>query len=350
MRLKSRIAVRLKAARERAGLTQYQLAVGLRLNHRQTVARVEEGQRSLTAEELIRAMDFFGVDLEYFTDPFRLDGEGEFTFRTDPEVTTTVVDEFESRAGRWIAMYRELSREREEQTRWLELKLALSRRSSFGDARTAGEAFAERMQLGDCPAAALPSALEERLGVLVLDVDAPPGIASAACRARGRTATWELDGALGLNCVLLNRHEPEGRRSYGLAHGLFHLLTWDAIPPARLEPVDVPRRGKGWYVARLAESFATAVLMSGDIETPRRGNVETPSRGNAEAPSRGDAETPSRGDAEAPLFGGGFIRCVAHALATERLSVTRAASVLELSLPELASLLGSHGHEADFVA
>ena len=97
--LTARIAARLRAARERAGLTQYQLAVGLGLNHRQIVTRIEDGQRSLTAEELIRAMDLLGVDLDYFTDTFRLEGEGEFTFRTGPDVTSAAVDEFRAQSG-----------------------------------------------------------------------------------------------------------------------------------------------------------------------------------------------------------------------------------------------------------
>ncbi len=402
--LTARIAARLRAARERAGLTQYQLAGGLGLNHRQIVTRIENGQRSLTAEELIRAMDLLGVDLDYFTDPFRLEGEGEFAFRTGTDVASAAVDEFERRAGRWIAMYRELCRERERERRprWLELKLSLTRHSSFEDALDAGEAFAERMELGDCPAVALRSALEDRLDILVLDVDAPPGIESAAVRARG------------LKCILVNRHEDEGHRNYGMAHGLFRLLTWDAIPPDRLEPVRVPRRGRGWLVARLAESFATALLMpwavvrrnlglgqdpedilsppepegivslgeltrmspgewarvkrSGDLHArlvegaeELRVSVEAYVRrlrrlyllSREEADGLDDqhvvASDPAlRGSAEIPAFSAEFVRCVAHALEAGGLSTKRAASVLDLSLPELASLLRSYGHRADF--
>ena len=405
--LTSRIAARLRAARKRAGLTQYQLARDLGLSHRQTVTRIEDGQRSLTAEQLILAMDLLGVDLDYFTDPFRLEGEGEFTFRTGPEVASAAVDEFESRAGRWIAMYRELSRElsreHERKPRWLEPKLALTRHSSLEDASEAGEAFSERMGLGDCPAAALRSALEDGLDILVLEVDAPPGIASAVVRAQG------------IKCVLVNRHEPEGQRNYGMAHGLFRLLTWDAIPPDRVESVRVPRRGKGWLVARLAESFATALLMPWPVlrrqlgfEQERKGIVSPgePMRMTGEDMIAADvgegewrrvrrsrdlparliegadelrvsvetyvrrlrrlyllsraqvdaldgqrlvASRPAPGrEVAIPTFSAQFVRCVADALDAGRLSVRRAASVLDLSLPELASLLTRYGHEADF--
>lgn len=400
--LTSRIAARLRAARKRAGLTQYQLAGALGLNHRQNVTRIEDGQRSLTAQQLILAMDLLGVDLDYFTDPFRLEGEGEFTFRTGPEVASAAVDEFEGRAGRWIAMYRELSRELGREPRWLELKLSLTRHSSFSDARDAGATFAERMELGDCPGAMLRSVLEDRLGILVLEVDAPAGIGSAAVRVHG------------LNCILVNHHEPEGHRNYGMAHGLFHLLTWDAIPPDRVESVRLPRRGKRWLVARIAESFATGLLMPWPVlrrqlgfERGAEGIVSSgePMRMTAEdmiaadmaaeewRGVRGSRDLHARliegaeelrvpveaymrrlrrlyllsreqvdaladrlpiasgpapgGRAAIPSFSGEFVRCVADALDAGSLSVRRAASVLDLSLPELASLLARYGHEAD---
>ena len=105
------IGFRLKAARERSGLTQQQLADALGVRHRQTVASIEAGDRPLSAAELILGMQVLGVDLDYFTDPFRLVGEGQFSFRTSATVEEQVLDQFERRAGRWIAMYRELSRE-----------------------------------------------------------------------------------------------------------------------------------------------------------------------------------------------------------------------------------------------
>ena len=35
--------------------------------------------------------------------------------------------------------------------------------------------------------------------------------------------------------MLIARHEVAGRRHFDLAHELFHLLTWDAMPPEYLE-------------------------------------------------------------------------------------------------------------------
>src|SRR3990172_10979170 len=99
---------RLKIAREKAGLTQAQLAEKLGFKDRQTLAAIEAGQRKMSAEELVRAMDVFGVDLDYFTDGFRLVGEGRFSWRADKNATEEFLGAFEDHAGRWVATYRRL--------------------------------------------------------------------------------------------------------------------------------------------------------------------------------------------------------------------------------------------------
>ena len=77
-------------------------------------------------------------------------------------------------------------------------------------------------------------------------VDAYQGISGAACRLP------ELD------TVLIARGEVEGRRNFDLAHELFHILTWEAMPPEHVE--DVSEFG-GNRIEQLANNFAAAVLM-----------------------------------------------------------------------------------------
>src|SRR5690606_34934542 len=61
-----------------------------------------------------------------------------------------------------------------------------------------------------------------------------------------------------LDAVLINRHEPAGRRHFDLAHELFHILTWDAMPPEHSEEA---RETGGNRVEQLANNFASALLM-----------------------------------------------------------------------------------------
>ena len=110
----------------------------------------------------------------------------------------------------------------------------------------AGERFADELALGPAPALGLASAMEARLHILVLMVDAQEGISGAACRLP------ELDA------VLISRSEVAGRRHFDLAHELFHILTWDAMPPERVEEAS---DFGGNRVEQLANNFAAAVLM-----------------------------------------------------------------------------------------
>lgn len=351
-------------------MTQQQLADAMDLRHRQTVAAIEAGDRRLSAEELILSMTVLGVDLDYLTDPFRLVGEGQFSFRTSVGVEEDALDRFEQRAGRWIAMYRELSREQGHAPRWVGYKLNLSDHSSFEDAQAAGEAAVDLWELGARPAERLRSAMEDRLHVMVLYVDTPPGISGAASRVSG------------LHCALVNRREAEGRRNFGLAHELFHLLTWDALPPERAVPASDPPRGKRWRVERLAENFAAALLMpestmkrawaakTGHGDMHERLNEIAGEMGvssqackwrlrNLGLLSRAEVEGIDDGllaaigglacwTGEVPWFSGDFIGVVAKALESGRLSVKRAASLLGVPVTRLAQILQGYGHKTYF--
>jgi len=60
------IVDRLRTAREHAGLSQGQVAKLLDM-HRPTISEIEAGRRRLTAEELVRFSDLYGVGLDWLT-------------------------------------------------------------------------------------------------------------------------------------------------------------------------------------------------------------------------------------------------------------------------------------------
>jgi transcriptional regulator with XRE-family HTH domain len=248
---KARIARRLKGLREQVGLTQADLADRMGLPYRQTLASIEAGTRSVSPEELVSAAQTLGVDVGVFTDPYRLVAEGRFSFRAD-SVPRDVLQQFQEKAGQWVATLRTLMEQAGVSRSRLGLRLALTSESSYEDAQEAGEELGSKWQLGDVPSIALPAAMERELGAQVLFVDAPAGVSGAAVHL------------LGLLTILVNRREPTGRRNFDLAHELFHLLTWDSMPPDLVEPTEVMRK-KGNRVEKLADNFAGALLMPADI-------------------------------------------------------------------------------------
>ncbi|NQW49799.1 MAG: ImmA/IrrE family metallo-endopeptidase [Rhodospirillales bacterium] len=356
------IGPRIKALREERKLSQDDLARLFGFKDRQTVSAIETGERRVTAEELVIAVEKLGASLDYFTDPFLLVGEGRFSWR-QTNVGPQRLNAYERSAGRWIAAFRAIAPQVGREAPLLRRALGLHKGSRFEDAMEAGERFAAEFKLGDVPATRLAEVMERELGILVLHVDAFDGISGAACRLP------ELD------VVLINRQEVVGRRHFDLAHELFHILTWDAMPPDHSEEA---RETGGNRVEQLANNFASAVLMPaaildgfGDWATmPER---ELPVRLNAAAdallvtasalkwrlvalgrlkPAAGravsDAALRNNGrDAvqavTPPLFSKPFMEVIGLSVDEGRVSARRAAALLDLTVDDLADLFATHG-------
>ena len=356
------IGRRLKALREERRVSQDDLARLLGFKDRQTVSAIETGARRVTAEELVLAVEKLDVPLDYFTDPFQLIGEGRFSWRhTDAEPHS--LGDYERSAGRWIAAYRTLAAQLGRQTPLMRRALGLARHSRFEDAMLAGERFAAQFGLGDTPATRLIDVMEREFGILVLSVDAHDGISGAACRLP------ELDA------VLIARHEVEGRRHFDLAHELFHILTWDTMPPNHSEQA---RETGGNRVEQLANSFASALLMPASaLKSPgawsQLSGTELVTRLNAMAdalhvtssalrwrlvdlrelkPStaRSLPEKALRHNGRRiptgptpPLFSRPFLEVLSLAIEQGHLSVRRLARLLDLPLDDISDLFESHG-------
>lgn len=358
------IGTRMKALREQRALSQDEVARLFGFKDRQTVSAIETGERRLSAEELLTAVEKLGASLDYFTDPFLLAGEGKFSWRQSG-VGAVRLDAFERSAGRWIAAYRTLAPQVGRPAPLLRRSLGLTPRSSYEDAEAAGERFAAEFALGDVPAARLAEAMERELGVLVLMVDALDGVSGAACRLPA------------LDTVLINRRETAGRRHFDLAHELFHVLTWDTMPPEHVEESVEQSRSR---VEQLANSFASAVLMPAAV-LDRYGpwNGDPVARLNATADALQvtatalkwrlvalgrleraaarqipDAALRNNGRATGvaeplpALFSKPFIEVIARAIAEGRVSARRAADLCDMTLEDLAELCATHGVEAPF--
>lgn len=360
------IGTRIRAIRQQRGLSQDALARLFGFKDRQTVSAIETGIRRVTATELLLAVERLNVPIDYFTDPFRLDGEGRFSWRQSG-VGTARLDEYEQKASRWIGAYRTLALQVGRQAPLMRRVLGLTKLSRFEDAANAGERFSAEFGLGNVPAQRLSSVMQDKLGILVLMVDAHRGISGAACRLP------ELDA------VLIARREVEGRRNFALAHELFHILTWDAMPP---EHIEHERDYGGSRVEQLANNFAAAVLMPsaalesfgdwGSLEmddliaqlnaaanelgvtsSAMRWRLVALKRLTA-ATARSIPESALRNNGREnspvtppPLFSPPFMEVMGTALEHGHISVRRAAVLLGLTIEDIQELFATHGVDFD---
>ena len=134
------IGARIKALREERKLSQEELARIFGFKDRQTISAIETGDRRLSADELLVAVRKLDAPLEYFTDPFRLVGEGQFNWR-QRGVPTAVLGVYERIAGQLIAAFRTLRTEVGEKPPLERRALRLTKSSRLAPPRSALKTF-----------------------------------------------------------------------------------------------------------------------------------------------------------------------------------------------------------------
>jgi Zn-dependent peptidase ImmA (M78 family)/DNA-binding XRE family transcriptional regulator len=357
------IGLRMKALREERKLSQDEVARLFGFKDRQTVSAIETGERRLSARELLVAIEKLGTSLDYFTNPFLLVGEAKFSWRQS-SVGLLRLNAFERVAGRWIAANRRLAPEVGRPAPYLRQALKLSPRSTFEEAMAAGERFAKDFELGSVPAKGLAEVMERKLGILVLMVNAIDRVSGAACRLPD------------LDAVIINRHEVPGRRHFDLGHELFHILTWDTMPPEHVEEASEISRDR---VEQLANNFASALLMPMWALEPYGAPADNTVKwlnatadalevtatalkwrmvalgrlDHAQAKAIPDDALRNNGHKVVrveppPLFSKQFMEVIALAIKEGQISARKAADVLDLTIDDLADLCRTYGVEAPF--
>lgn len=249
--MSSLIGRRVRQLRETNGWKQGRLANGLGLANRQTVGSIESGERQLTAEELIKLVEIFGVDLNYFTDPFLLDQEVSFSWRKATGGRDLSVDEFEEKVSGWFGLYSSLVEKLKILGAPSFPDLGLSVKSAYEEAQLKGEEVRKFLGINQNSFEEIRAKIEEKFNTPVLSVPHDDGISGAACHGER------------FSFLLINSTQPEARRNFTLSHELFHLLTWEVMEPETVElecdTGHVSARNK--RIEQLADNFASAFLV-----------------------------------------------------------------------------------------
>ena len=236
------VAERIRRERERLGLSQQELARRVGLSAAQTVSAIENGERAVKVVELVRlaAALHLGVNdllVGVLERPYVLWRERPADDARRLEIESELL---------------ELCRNYSLAEEWVGAALPPSLPSApvppapkdYDAVAGLAERTRNALDLGVRPAAVLATVLEETAGVKVFYQRDLPG--AAAC-LRGPASA----------AIVVNAAEPAGRRHYSIAHELFHLITWDVLPPAALS-----QRLSLWQTTeQLANAFASALLL-----------------------------------------------------------------------------------------
>lgn len=362
------VGPRVQYARDLLGMSQEELKGHLGFKDRQTVSDIETGKRAVKAEELLVLSEVLDRDVEFFLDPFNVVAEAQYCWRASPHLEGDELNRFEAQASGWIGMLRWLRQQQPRAHSPLKFTLRLTTKSTFEQAQSSAENLVEQLKLGLVPSERLVDCLESELDIPVLFVETgshlPPGyISGAACDL----------GSLGV--ILINRRENSARRSFNLAHELFHTLTWEAMRPEHRESNSIEDRRGAHRIEQLANSFAAALLMPRTsidelIDPARSRHIEHLAEvavrlrvtsgalgwrlynlNIIDGPTRSKLAQYKCSDSEnsTPLpFSTSFVTMLHMALDTGRLSARKAAKSIGISLSSLVALFAAYEMPAPF--
>ena len=362
-RLPTTLAIghRIQLARDTRDMSQAALAVALGVSSHQSISELEKGNRQLQPGELAKLARALGQGVDYFVDPFSVEGEAKYSWRRAPSADKDPPAEIQSRIDRMVGMLRWLRSLDDDAASVTRRVLCLSDCSTLEEAERAGDRLARDLKLGPVPSRKLLEKMESELDVPVLFVSFGSGPQAKAISG----VTAHLGD---LNCILINRSESAGRRSFDLAHELFHVMTWDALPPETLESNEVGARGtaKKDRIEKLADKFASALLLPTELLYSKFDGVDKADASELFELSKYFGVSASAlafrllslklidqptcdklrskrvsvtDDVAPKQFSQRFVTLLADAFLSGRLSPRRAAKVLGLNLDELDALL-----------
>jgi Zn-dependent peptidase ImmA (M78 family)/transcriptional regulator with XRE-family HTH domain len=355
------IGRKIALARKNQKITQEELSQALSFKDRQTLSNIEKGSRRITAEELVVVMKRLDRTLKYFTDPYQLEEDQPFSWRTsDKQVATG----YEPVARNIVATYKRLSDLTQGNRSFIIPQLAVSEKSDYDDISAIADSLAKEWWEADgaVPAKELLNKIINDLKVETFFLDMPDQISGSS--------VWVDDFC----AIFVNRNHSLGRQAFSVAHELFHVLTWKTFHPAHFAPEEWDQVGV--RSEKLANRFASALLLPSYIlpELPRKQSKEALKfwlEANAEelgvSPealfwqfvSNGKLRKADKPEAlDAPLmcspqekpkpFSKRFILMLNTAIENGNVSVRKILTLLQFDLEDLEQVFEAHGMPAPF--
>lgn len=209
---------RIVEARKSAGFSITEAAQKLGFKNYQTLSSIEKGARNITAGELIEITRLYSRSLDYFFEPTVTPEPTPLWRKIETREVTKEQRLFLSFLERYSALEKLLSLKQS----WTEIRSPFDRvdfaSNGFATADKLGAHIHKILDLGSRPASNLLNVLENNLRFKILHLPLENGLSGASI----------VDNALGVG-ILINLNDAPWRRSFDLAHELFHIITWDVF-------------------------------------------------------------------------------------------------------------------------
>jgi len=206
--------------RKKLKVTQEELAQKIGVNSSQIISQIERGDREVKAWELARLAKALLVDVTDLLAQENLGVDQPVLWRVLPSSEAEIKEARFLKHCKEYALLEDLSGTT--RSGHFPQKEVDPQLLDFGNVPKLADDIRREFGLGERPAASLEKTLEDQYGVKVWYDDLDEGSAAATIGDFGPA-------------ILMNRNEAPWRRNYNFAHELFHLITWNDIPPGQLQ-------------------------------------------------------------------------------------------------------------------
>ena len=228
--------------RKKLKVTQEELAQKIGVNSSQIISQIERGDREVKAWELARLAKALLVDVTDLLAQENLGVDQPVLWRVLPSSEAEIKEARFLKHCKEYALLEDLSGTT--RSGHFPQKEVDPQLLDFGNVPKLADDIRREFGLGERPAASLEKTLEDQYGVKVWYDDLDEGSAAATIGDFGPA-------------ILMNRNEAPWRRNYNFAHELFHLITWNDIPPGQLQE----NKDLWEKIEKLANFFASCLLL-----------------------------------------------------------------------------------------
>jgi Zn-dependent peptidase ImmA (M78 family)/DNA-binding XRE family transcriptional regulator len=231
---------RLKEARKAVEMTLKDAAKLAGFKHYQTLAKIEDGKRSVKAVELAKLADIYARDINFFLTDHPIQLAFAISWRRFSKDAKIVKAEhiLKMLLERYLSLEKKLHIENSN----LNLPLIEKQQLSYETAAELGEKYSKLLGLGKRPAFSLSKILEKEVGIPIFYLELPEGASAASIRVNGTHA------------ICIDSNEAPWRRNFNLAHEFFHIV----FPSQRSTACGLNNTQN---VEKWANSFASGLLL-----------------------------------------------------------------------------------------